>query len=247
MPARHQRYRGSKWLVRIASTLVVLAVALLSGAVIGGVGVYIFTDFTDASGPPRSGGATASKPSAPAINAESKTERLLRRPARVTDKLVGTAAPPLPLPPAGAHPDDVSSSQAAAAAAPPAQARPAAAPQATAADELQQNSAGAAAEKTSSDEKDASPAASPARTATNSQIARKAASARKRAAIASMRRLTAEARGEREAAAQRPVYDYYRRDDRGRQDSAQSFFGFFGQNRYGDRYNDRYSARGNGW
>jgi hypothetical protein len=127
------------------------------------------------------------------------------------------------------------------------EAQPVAVPQATAAEESQQNSAGPAAEKTSSDEKNASPAANlaarSARTATNNQIARKAALARKRAALASMRRFTAEARSEGQAAAQRPVYDYYRRDDRGRQVSAQSFFGFFGQNRYGDRYNDR----GNNW
>jgi hypothetical protein len=252
MPARYRRYRGSRWLVGIASTLAVLAVALLSGAVIGGVGVYIFNDALD---PPPPGGATASKASAPIVSADPKAGRLLRRPAGLTNKLVGTAAPPLPLPPAAAPPDDTPPSRAAAAAMPPAEAQPAAAappqsspaPPTAAAEGSQQNSAGHAGEKPSGDAN----GAAPAHAAANSQTAHRAALAKKRAAVASMRRPMTEAWSDGQAAAQRPVFDSYRRGDRDRQDSSQSFFGLFGQDRYSDRYNDRsndrYNDRNDNW
>jgi cytoskeletal protein RodZ len=214
MPAGYQRYRGSRWFVRIAGALFLVAVAVLSGAVIGGVGVYIMNDDMNddvVSPPPSDAGATANKASAPA-------DSEARQPIGVTsaeDKPVGTADPALPLPSAPTQP---------AAAAPP---QSAPAPQTGAVEPPQQNTAGQ--DKTSDDAN----SAGPARAATNGQIARKAALAKKRAAAARMRRSTAEAWHDEQPAAQRPVYDYYRRDDRDHRDSAQPSFGFFG----GDRRN----------
>src|SRR5215469_16337071 len=79
MPAHYQRYSVSRWLFQLAGALAAIAVALLSGAVIAGVGIYIVNDALGPPAPPA--GATASKASALTDSAGSRPRRLAPRPS----------------------------------------------------------------------------------------------------------------------------------------------------------------------
>jgi hypothetical protein len=219
MPAR---YRVLSWSIRILRMLVVVAVAVLSAVVIGGVGTYLIND---ASTEPPSAGTHTSKVPIATSGARPPPMQTAAEPptsaATAQDKPAGTADPASP--PTLVQ---LSASQSTATAQP-----------GSSADNVSPSTAAA-------DQKPATQAA------TSDQIrsARKAAFGKKRVAVTGRRR-TATASGE-----QRPVYDYYSRDNsdrrygwrddqnrsRGRQPT-QSFFGggFFSDNRYNDsRYNN---------
>jgi hypothetical protein len=215
MPPRYSRYRGARWLfVHLMGTLVVLALALLSGAVIGGVGIYILND---ALGPPPDGGAAANRAAVLADSADLKAKHAVRKPTVATTAEGGpvrTAQPvsaPPPVGPDKAPPPSQTSAptSSAAEAQSSASAQPQAspAPQTAAAEQSQQNAAGRAEEKTSDN---ANSEASPR--VPNSEVTRKAALAKRHAAVASARPSRSEIWGERQLS-MRPVYDYYGRDD----------------------------------
>jgi hypothetical protein len=216
-------YRVFSWSVRVVRMLVVVAVAVLSGVVIGGVGIYLIND--GSTEPPSAGANTrmapiltsSARPPPVQMAAESAT-----RTASAQDKPVGTGdlrppSAPAPIP----GPQSAATAQ------------PQASPQAL----LDVSPPTAAA--------DQKPA-----TSDRDVTTRKTAFGKRRVAVTSRRRTTTGASGYAQSAAQGPVYDYsgrdisqrygWRDDDRAagrkRPRPAQSSFGgFFGDDRYSNR------------
>jgi hypothetical protein len=228
--SRHySRSRWSGWSgfsLRLVGALVVFATAALSGAVIGGVSIYLIND---AATPPPS--AVASSNSMPALTDGATTPAPARQQASgVTNgrpvRMVDPAFPP-PVPTAGqshppaeatTQPPAGSSAPSAAIQAPPAASQPLAAapsqspPASTAAsppppqDNLQTTADDAAA-------RDVTAQAATPETGDHASAPRKTKAARKRATVTNARQAGPQLPDQAQSATRRTIYDYYDRDD----------------------------------
>ena len=216
-------YRVFSWSVRVVRMLVVVAVAVLSAVVIGGVGIYLIND--GSIEPPSAGAHTRM---APIVTSSARPPPLqmaaesAARTASAQDKPVGTGDPRAPSAPAPIPgPQSLATAQ----------------PQA-----LPQASSDASPPTAAADQKPA--------TSDRDGTTRKTAFGKRRVAVTSRRRTTTGVSGYAQSAAQGPVYDYsgrdisqrygWRDDDRaaGRKRPRQaqsSFGGFFGDDRYNNR------------
>lgn len=223
-------YPDFSWSIRVVRTLVIAAVALLSGAVIGGVSVYVISDALTAPPPsavPNAGkvaadnGTPASEPAPGAANAQSE-------PVRVVDPAFPPPASSLSVPATAApRPPDASSAPASQeVVAPPALPAPdassAQSEEPSAPDAQQQPSP--VAEKPSDDANN-NPAAARAAAANETEPVVTSAPTKQRAATRTIRPAARDATRDlkqqlRDAAARRPIYDYYDAGDRDRADLA---------------------------